>query len=225
MRFEPSLRTSVRGIWYSGPANDPARRGGSQLAHKTYISFKAEDQDYKLHIQELPGLDVIDKSLNVAINSDNEDYILQTIRSDYLSDSSVTIHLIGSYGSENAGAYEQRFIKRELQASLYHAQANTKSGILGIVLPAMHDRIFKGQQTCSNCGGSHNIVAINNDTTVREFSYNYYIPNGKCAHADDELYCVLASWSDFLAAPNGWIDAAFEKRTAPIAAKTRVYPD
>jgi hypothetical protein len=194
------------------------------MAHKTYISFKTEDLAYKQELQDLDTLDVIDRSLDVAINSNDEDYILQVIRDDYLSDSSVTIHLIGLYGAEDRGAYEQRFIKRELQASLYNGVGNTKNGILGIVLPEAMPNVFRGSSICWSCGGSHDVVAINNASTIREFNYNFYIPNGKCAHDEDERYCVVVSWDTFLIDPTIWVEAAFAKRTAPIASKTRVYP-
>ncbi|GBE23068.1 MAG TPA: molecular chaperone Tir [Actinobacteria bacterium] len=194
------------------------------MAHKCFISFKTEDQAYKSEIQNNLPVDMIDKSLDVPINSDDEDYILQKIRDDYLSDSTVTIHLIGTRSAEDLGSYEQRFIKRELQASLYDGAANTKNGILGVVLPSMSDTIYGGPYDCSTCGGSHNLVRVSHSTVVAEFSYNYYIPNGKCAHTYDERYCVLVPWRDFRLAPDTYIDKAFDKRTAPIAAKTRVRP-
>ena len=87
---------------------------------------------------------MIDKSLDEPIQSDNENYILRKIREDYLADSTVTIHLIGRYSAESLGYHEQRFIKRELQASLYHSQSNTRNGILGVVLPDAVAAIFKG---------------------------------------------------------------------------------
>jgi hypothetical protein len=46
------------------------------MGRKVYISFKTEDADYKAAIQETEGLDYVDKSLNMPINSDDEDYIL-----------------------------------------------------------------------------------------------------------------------------------------------------
>ena len=66
------------------------------MGHKVYISFKTEDIDYKIHIQSIPDLDYVNKSLYVAIDSDNEDHILRRIRDEYLAESSVTIHSIGS---------------------------------------------------------------------------------------------------------------------------------
>lgn len=194
------------------------------MGHRVYISFKAEDKAYKTKIQNLNGLDFVDNSLNVAIDSTDEDYIMQKIRSDYLSSSTVTIHIIGLYGSENLGAFEQRFIKRELQGSLYNSQSNPRNGILGVVLPEAYDRIYKGSITCGNCGNSHSSVAINDETTIKEFSYNYYIPNGKCAHMEDERYCVLVRWDDFVVDPEKYIDLAFDKRSDDIAKKTKVYP-
>ena len=44
------------------------------MAHKCFISFKTEDMDYKKKIQEDMDIDMIDKSLDEPINSDDEDY-------------------------------------------------------------------------------------------------------------------------------------------------------
>lgn len=92
----------------------------------------------------MENLDYVDKPLNDPINSEDEDYIMRRMRADYLYDSTVTIFLVGEHSSESRGAYEQRFIKRELQASLYSSEAHAKNGILGVVLPGMQDRLFGG---------------------------------------------------------------------------------
>lgn len=194
------------------------------MGHKVYISFKTEDAAYKTAIQSLNHLDYVDKSLNTPILSEDPDYILRKIRSDYLNDSTVTIFLIGSHSAEKLGGSEQYYIKKELQASLYNSEASTKNGILGIVLPEMEGAVYGGTYACTTCGGSHNLVLVNDSTVITEFSYNYYIPNNKCAHSEEDRYCVLVRWAHFVADPNGWIDKAFAKRTAPIASKTRVRP-
>ena len=193
------------------------------MGHKCYISFKTEDSAYKQHIQSDLDVDMIDKSLDEAIQSDDEDYILRKIREDYLSDSTVTIHLIGRYSMESLGNDEQSFIKRELQASLYNSQLNPRNGILGVALPDAVSSIFKGSYDCPTCGNSHNVVTVDDNTTVREFSYNYYIPNGRCCHRDDERYCVLAQWNTFCADPNKWIESSFAKRSDPISNKVKIY--
>ena len=194
------------------------------MAHKCFISFKSEDISYKKEIQNM-DIAMIDKSLNKAIDSEDEDYIMRKIREDYLSDSTVTIFLIGSYSAENSMFEDQTYIKRELQASLYNGNNNTKNGILGVVLPSMYERIYKGKYTCSSCGESHNWVCVNDDTVVKEFSYNYYIPKDSgCCWTEDDRYCVLVKWDDFKADPNTYIDKAFDKRSSPISSKTKVRP-
>ncbi|MBF8456715.1 TIR domain-containing protein [Kaistella sp. G5-32] len=195
------------------------------MAHKCFISFKTQDKPYKTFIHENLKVEMIDKSLHEPINSDDEDYIMRKIRENYLSDSTVTIFLIGDKSAENSWFENQNYIKRELQASLYHGIGNTQSGILGVILPSMTEKIYPGtSNTCSTCGGTHTIVKINNDTVVREFAYNYYIPNDKCAWSEDERYCVLTTWEEFCKRPNYYIDLAYDKRDHPISNKTKVKP-
>jgi hypothetical protein len=194
------------------------------MAHKCFISFKMEDEDFKIAIQEDERIDMIDKSLKEPIDSDDEDYIMDKIRNEYLKDSTVTIFLIGEKSKEDLGWNEQRFIKRELQGSLYNGRNNTKSGVLGVVLPNMYDGIFGGSGNCKTCGNNHTYVNLNNSTTISEFSYNYYIPTNKCAWSEDDRYCVLVKWDDFINFPNTYIDQAFEKRDHEISKKTKVRP-
>ncbi|WP_209582172.1 TIR domain-containing protein [Sphingobacterium siyangense] len=193
------------------------------MKRKCFISYKREDLAYKEYIQNEMDIEMIDKSLDVPVNSVDENYIMSVIRRNHLSDSTVTIFLIGEYSGENRGAYEQRFIKRELQASLYNGKDNTRNGILGIVLPNMYDSIFKGQYYCNKCTGTHNHVQVE-EHTIKEFSYNYYLPNTKCSWSEDERYCVLVKWDEFKNLPEEYIEKAFIKRNALIADSVRVYP-
>lgn len=192
------------------------------MGHKCFISFKAEDKAWKEYIQENLDIEMIDKSLDDPIDSDDEDYIMTCIRRDYLSDSTVTIHLIGKKSAENLGWEEQKFIKKELRASLFDGKNSPRSGILGVVLPDMCGQIFQGQKVCASCNANHNIVDVADSTVVKEFSYNYYIPNNKCAHAEEDRYCVIVKWEDFCKDPEHYIDLAYEKRGAPIASKVKV---
>jgi len=192
------------------------------MAHKCFISFKNEDKIYKKEIQRRCSIDMIDKSLNVPIDSNDENYIMQKIREDYLSDSTVTIHLIGTHSAENNPQYEKNYIKRELQASLYNGKDNTRNGILGIVLPEMYDKIYLGRYQCNICENSHNGIAINNNTVVKEFEYNYYIPKDYgCCWYEEDRYCILVKWDDFMNNPSVSIEKAFDKRSHSIARETR----
>ncbi|WP_018178032.1 TIR domain-containing protein [Jongsikchunia kroppenstedtii] len=194
------------------------------MGHTVYISFKFEDQSYKDQVQSWDHLDYVDRSLNEKINSENADYIMQKIRSDYLRGSTVTIFLIGDNSAEIFGWDEQQYIKRELQGSLYNGAGNTRNGILGVVLPSMMDSVYGGKYACSTCQGSHNLVRMNDSTVIKEFGHNYYIPHDRCAWTENERYCVLVGWEDFRSDPNSWIDKAFDKRDEPIAQKVTVYP-
>lgn len=194
------------------------------MARKCFISFKKEDEDYKKQIQDNPKIDYLDYSLDDAIDSNDEEYVVRKLREDYISKVTVLIHLIGTRSAESLGFNEQKYIKRELQAALYDGENNTKSGILGIVLPEMYDKIYGGSGICKECGGTHNYVYINDNTTLKEFSYNYYIPNNKCFWAEEDRYCVLVKWDDFLLDPENYIEDAFNKRTSDISDKTKVYP-
>ncbi|WP_278553563.1 TIR domain-containing protein [Companilactobacillus pabuli] len=190
--------------------------------HKSFISYKTEDQDYKNELQELLGNTVIDKSLNEPINSIDENYIMRKIREEHLKDSTITLVLIGERSYEKGLFYEnQTYIKRELQASLY----DIPNGIVGIVLPSMTDKIFKGDYKCPNCGETHNATIIDDSTVIREFSKNFYIENHSgCAWNYDDRYCNLTIWDKFKNNPDFYINLAFDKRTAPVAKKIMVFP-
>ena len=194
------------------------------MKRKCFISFKTEDVYYKNYIQEELDIDMIDKSLNEAINSGNPDYVMQSIRDDYLSDSTVTIHLIGSKSAEDLGEKEQQYIKRELQASLYNGKGNTRNGILGIILPSVYNDVYTGRGSCSSCGALLNYVSINDKTTIKEFSYNYYIPNNRCHWTEEDRYCVLVKWDNFIIEPEKYIEQAFQKVKSPISEQIKVYP-
>ena len=83
--------------------------------------------------------------------------------------------------------------------------------------------IEHGNYPCQTCGGNHALVAINRSTVVTEFSYNYYIPNGKCYHNEEDRYCILAKWVDFCSAPESFINSAYNKKDQPIADNVKVF--
>lgn len=199
------------------------------MAHKCFVSFKKEDMSYKNElIRKLDNADVIDKVLDREIQSYNSDYIMSVIRNDYLKDSTVTIFLIGEHSSENEGmdylGDKNHFIKRELQATLYNGKYNTRSGLLGVVLPNMYDKIYKGSYKCNNCNYNHNSVDINDSTVIREFSSNYYItPHYGCGWGEEERYAILVKWDDFINDPEKYIEDAYNKRNSDIASKIKIY--
>lgn len=199
------------------------------MAHKCFISFKKEDLYYKNKlIEKFDSSDVIDKTLDRVIESNDGDYIMSVIRRDYLKDSTVTIFLIGEHSSEKEGydylGPKNYFIQKELQATLYNGKDNSRSGLIGVVLPNMYEQIYKGSYQCFQCNDTHNHVDINDNTVIREFSKNYYIePHNGCAWSPEDRYAILVKWEDFYSNPEKFINEAFGKRSEPIANKIKIY--
>mgnify|MGYP004557698793 FL=1 len=87
----------------------------------------------------------------------------------------------------------------------------------------MCDQIYKGTYQCQKCNGTHSYVAIDDSTVIREFSVNYYIePHSGCAWSDDDRYCILVKWDDFVSNPEKYVAMAFEKRTSPVAERVKI---
>lgn len=200
------------------------------MSHNCFISFKKEDKYYKDKILEkLSAERIKGKSLDKWIDSDDIEYVMQVIRSEYMSNTSVTLFLIGNHSSENEGfeySYEdncfynkQNYIIRELKATLYDGKGNRRSGLLGIVLPEMYDSIYRGSYTCSHCGCKVNYVYINEDTVIKEFHQNYYLRpvSEKCDHyMESGRFCVLVKYDDFMNDPDKYIDMTYEKTNESI---------
>ena len=195
---------------------------------KCFISYKKEDVHYKDFLINRFGSDeFIDKSLDKTIDSEDGEYVMQVIREEYLRDSTVTIFIIGTHSSENEGndyyGDKNFFIKRELRASLHNGKGNTRNGILGVVLPDMYSKIYRGSFMCETCAQDHNHVAINDDTVIREFSANYYMqPHDGCSWSEDDRYCVLVKWDDFIMSPDQYIEQAFKKRNSKLVEKVKI---
>ena len=95
--------------------------------------------------------------------------------------------------------------------------------MLGVVTPEMYDAIYKGRYSCSTCGNNHNYVKIDDDTVIKEFSQNYYIePHDGCGWSEEQRYCVLVKWDDFIKNPEEYVNQAYDKRSSTIASKITV---
>lgn len=194
------------------------------MPHKCFISFKKEDERYKDKILKKLGQERIKgRALNKWIDSDNIDHIMQVIRNDYMKNTSVTIFLIGNHSSENEGLDENNndknaYIKRELQATLYNRKNFKRSGLLGVVLPSMESKIYKGKILCKKCGRKHNKIILNDKTVIREFSANYFLKKDlECQHSQNGNFCVLVRYCNFMDNPDKYINMAYDKLNDPIS--------
>ena len=194
------------------------------MAHRCFISFKKEDVFYKDELVKiLKGVDIPVNVLDKVIDSEDIDYVLQKIRDDYMNNTTVTLFLIGEHSSEKEGVDEngfnhQSYIIRELRATLMDREGNPRDGLLGIVLPNMYDAVYGQSYQCEHCHQTIKIVNIGPSTTIKEFSENYYLHKGKCGHYSEEnRFCVLAKYDDFIKNPKHYIDLAYDKINQPIA--------
>ena len=196
------------------------------MSHRCFISFKKEDIDYKNSIINKLGKERIKgKALDEWIDSEDIDYVMRVIREKYMSNTSVTLFLIGTHSSENEGfdiwgRDKNAFIKRELQATLFDGKGFNRSGLLGIVLPEMEKKIYGGKNYCEYCHNEHDIICINDNTVIREFSANYYLRanSSGCGkwYGDKDQFCVLVRYSAFMNNPDRYIDEAYEKLNQDI---------
>ena len=193
------------------------------MSHNCFISFKKEDDYYKREIlTKLGSKRILGRALDKWIDSPNIDYVMEVIRKEYMAGTTVTIFLIGEHSSEKegndiCGRPKNAFIQRELQATLYDGNGFPRSGLLGVVLPSMEAKIYKGQYICKTCGETHNYVDINDSTVIKEFSANYYLKKDMgCAYSEAGRFCVLVRYSEFMNNPDKYIDIAYDKLKEPI---------
>lgn len=106
------------------------------MAHKVFVSYHHEnDQKKANYLRDKYGENntLIDRSLDEEIDSENDDYILQQIRTHHLKDSTVTIVLVGSETSK------RKWIDWEIYSSLRPYGERTRNGLLAIFLPTAGD--------------------------------------------------------------------------------------
>lgn len=193
------------------------------MSHNCFISFKKEDDFYKEKILTKLGSErILGRALNEWIDSSDIDYVMQVIRTKYMAGTTVTIFLIGEHSSEKEGndiygRPKNAFIQRELQATLYDRKGFPRSGLLGVVLPSMESKIYKGQHICEICGKTHNYINIDDTTVIKEFSANYFLKKDLgCAYSEAGSFCVLVRYSEFMNDPDKYIDMAYDKLKEPI---------
>lgn len=109
--------------------NDPTR-------HKCFISYHSDDAVEVAGFLSSYGTAFIPRTVGVTaddpfIDSDNDDYIKDQISSKYMSDSTVTILLVGKC------SWSRRFVDWELAATLRNSPKNKRSGLLAYQLPSM----------------------------------------------------------------------------------------
>lgn len=109
----------------------------SKVSHKCFISYHHADQqavnqfirDFDHNFDCFIARGLGEEMPGDVIQSTDTDYVMRRIRERFLSESTVTIVLLGRC------TWARRYVDWELQASLRSGQYTTPNGLLGIKLP------------------------------------------------------------------------------------------
>ena len=103
--------------------------------HKVFVSYyHREDQYYREFFEDMFS-DYYDIMVSRSVDLGdidpnlNTETIRQKIRDDYLRDSTVTVVLVGAH------TWQRKFVDWEIGSSIRQTQYNSRSGLLGIILP------------------------------------------------------------------------------------------
>lgn len=112
----------------------------SSITRKCFISYHHDDQKYvdefvntfdeKKGVFIARALGVMDQGI---IDSTDTDYIMRRIKEKYLTDSTVTIVLIGKC------TWARRYVDWEIASTLRNDPNNKRSGLVAINLPYVND--------------------------------------------------------------------------------------
>ncbi|WP_405950561.1 TIR domain-containing protein [Streptomyces prunicolor] len=107
----------------------------STTRHKCFLSYHAVDAQEVLTFVESFGDYFIPRAIGVSeddpvIESDDSDYIMDRIRSKYLSNSTVTIVMAGKC------TWARKFVDWEVYSSLRRGKVNRLNGLMAIQLPS-----------------------------------------------------------------------------------------
>lgn len=115
-----------------------AARSSDPTRHKCFVSYHHEDQSEVEAFIDSFGDVFIAKAVGVSdeddfIDSDDTDYVLRQIREKYLTDSTVSIVLVGKC------TWARKYVDWEIMSTLRNDSANKRSGLIGITLPSAAD--------------------------------------------------------------------------------------
>jgi MTH538 TIR-like domain (DUF1863) len=112
-------------------SDDPTR-------HKCFLAYHVDDAEEVATFVDKFGEVFIPRVLGVSpdddfIESSDTDYVMDRIREKYLTDSTVTIVMVGKC------TWARRFVDWEVYSSLRHDMNNKRNGVMAITLPSVAD--------------------------------------------------------------------------------------
>lgn len=119
-------------------ADFAARKSDDPTRHRCFVSYHVVDTDEVEEFLENNGHVFIATVVGVTadddfVDSDDTDYIMDRIREKYLSNTTVTIVMVGEC------TWARRFIDWEIYASLRSYKTYKPSGLMAVTLPSVAD--------------------------------------------------------------------------------------
>lgn len=119
-------------------AEAAAARKVDATRHKCFVSYHVDDSGEVTTFLDSFGSEFIARSVGVTeeddfVASTDTEYIKRRIREDYLTDSTVTIVLLGRC------TWSRKFVDWEISSSLRDDSINKRSGLLAMPLPSMNN--------------------------------------------------------------------------------------
>ncbi len=119
-------------------AEATSSRSLDSTRHKCFVSYHVDDIVEVEQFIDSFASEFIPRSVGVTIEDDfvdstDEDYIKRRIREEYLSDSTVTILLLGKC------TWSRKFVDWEISSSLRNDSVNKRNGLLVFPLPSMNN--------------------------------------------------------------------------------------
>jgi hypothetical protein len=147
--------------------------------HKCFISFHHADEDEVSDFIEAFEDAFIPRVLGVSdeddfIDSDDTDYVMDQIREKYLTDSTVTIALIGNC------TWARRYVDWEVYSTLRNDKKNRRSGLLAITLPSAAN--YSGKKLPPRVDDN-----VNGEAGYARW-YKYPVSTGSLQRLIDEAY-------------------------------------
>jgi hypothetical protein len=118
------------------------RKSDDPTRHKCFVSYHADDADEVANFIDAYGHVFIPRVIGVSdeddfIDSADTDYVMDRIREKYLTDSTVTIVMVGCC------TWARRYVDWEVFSSLRNDRNNRRSGLVAITLPSAADYVSK----------------------------------------------------------------------------------
>lgn len=113
------------------------RKSDGSVRHKCFISYHSADAEEVLDFVETFESAFIPRSVGLSdedsplVESDDAEYIANTIRDKYLRDSTVTVVMVGRC------TWGRRFVDAEVYSSLRRGKVNRINGLMAIELPSV----------------------------------------------------------------------------------------